>query len=302
MALMNTGSISKALMPGVREWFGNMYNRFPDEYVHLVDVKKSMKNFEEDVNIHGFGLGAVIPEGEGVKYQSRQQGFVKRYVHVVYGTGFQITREAMEDNLYMKLAQANSESIGIGMKQLKETVIANHLNRANNSSYTGADGIELSSAVHKLSKGGTFSNELATASQLSEAALEQALINIGGIVDDASLKMSLQGMKIVVPRQLEFEVQRILKSTLKNDTAENAVNVLKDGRYLPQGYTVNHYLSSATKWFIKTNCPNGLCLLERRGLELKNDTDFDSDIMKFKMTERYSSGWSDPRGYYFNGE
>jgi len=302
MAVINAGAISQALMPGIREWFGNMYNRYPEEYSKIFETKKSLKNFESDVNMHGFGMGAVIPEGAGVTYDTMSQGPTKRYVHVEYGRGFIVTRVAMEDNLYPEVARSMSEMMGHGMKQLKETVGANILNRANNSAYVGFDGIELSSAVHKLTKGGTYSNELAVASALSEAALEQALIDIGGFVDDAGLKLQAQGVQLIIPRQLEFEAQRILKSVLKNDTAENAINVLREGRYLPSGFTVNHYLASASKWFIKTNCPKGLMHFDRRPLEIKNDTDFDSENMKFKMTERYSFGWTDPRGLFCNGE
>lgn len=302
MSEINTGAISKSLMPGVRQWFGDMYNRYPDEYIKIFDVKKSMKNFEEDVNINGFEMGAVIPEGGDVTYTAMSQGGVQRYKHVKYGKGFILTEEAIDDNQYFSLAQACAEKMGHGMKQLKENVHANVLNRANNSSYTGFDAVELSSAVHLLTKGGTYSNELATASNLNEAALEQALIDIGGFVDDAGLKMQAQGVMLIIPRQLEFEAQRILDSELKNDTAENAINVLKSGRYLPQGYTINHFLSSSSKWFIKTNVPHGLTSFERKALEIKNDTVFDSNNIKYKFTERYSCGWTDPRGMFFNGE
>lgn len=302
MAEINTGAISKALMPGVRTWFGNMYNRYPDEYSKIFDIKMSNKAFEEDVNIHGIGMGAVIPQGEDVEYDTMSQGPVQRYIHVKYGRGFIVTEEAIEDNQYPEIARFMSESLGFGMKQLKETVHANILNRANNSSYTGFDGVELSSAVHKLTKGGTYSNELSVASVLSEASLEQALIDIGGFLDDAGMKLQAQGVRLILPRQLEFEAQRILKSELKNDTAENAINVLKSGRYLPGGCEVNHYLNSATKWFVKTNVPNGLVSFERRGLKIENDTVFDSGNLKYKATERFSCGWTDPRGMFFNGE
>lgn len=300
--LINAGAISKALMPGVREWFGNMYNRFPDEYTKIFEVKQSHRNFEEDVNLHGFGMGAVIPEGAGVTYDTMSQGPVKRYVHVEYGRGFIVSRVNMEDNLYPEVARSMSEMLGHGMKQLKETIGANILNRANNAAYTGFDGVELSSSVHKLTKGGTFSNELAVASNLSELSLEQALIDIGGFVDDAGLKLQAQGNLLIIPRQLEFEAQRILKSKLRNNTDTNAINVLYEGAYLPGGFTVNHFLTSPTKWFVKTNVPKGLMHFERRALEIKNDTDFDSENMKFKMTERYSFGWTDPRGIFCNGE
>lgn len=296
--MINTGSLASALRPGVHQWFGAMYNRYPDEYAQIFDKEISNMNYEIDVNLHGFGLGVVKPEGENISYDTMQQGFKKTYYHIVYGLGFIITREAIEDNLYMKMAKMQAEALAVSMKQVKETVAANVLNRAFNSSYAGADGIELCSSVHLLSGGGTYANELATPSDLSEAALEQALIDIGGFVDDRSLKMQAQGMKLIVPRQLEFEAQRILNSEMQNDTANNAVNVLKSGRYLPAGHIVNHYLTDADAWFIKTNVPHGLMHFERRALQIDNDTDFDSDNMKFKATERYSFGFTDPRGIF----
>ncbi len=295
---INTGALAKALRPGVDTWFGNMYNRFAPEYSEIFDMDKSNMNFEEDVNVHGFGLGVVKPEGEAVSYDTMQQGFLKRYVHIVYALGFIITREAIEDNLYMKLAKSNSEALAESMRQVKETVAANVLNRAFNSSYVGADGLELCSTAHLLSKGGTFSNELATAADLSEASLEQALIDIAGFVDDASLKMQARGRKLIVPRQLEFEAQRILQSEYQNDTANNAVNVLMKGRYLPEGMCINHYLTDEDAWFIKTDVPHGMRHFERRALMIDNDTEFDTDNMKFKASERYSFGWTDPRGIF----
>jgi len=298
MALINTGALAKALRPGVNTWFGNMYNRFPEEFSAIFDKEMSAMNFEEDVNVHGFGLGVVKPEGTAITYDSMQQGFIKRYIHIVYGLGFIITREAIEDNLYMKLAKSNTEALAHSMKQVKETVAANVLNRAFSSSYTGADGLELCSTSHLLSKGGTFQNKLSTAADLSEASLEQALMDIGGFVDDAELKMSARGMKLIIPRQLEFEAQRILKSDLQPGSANNDINVLMSGRYLPGGFAVNHYLTDSDAWFVKTDVPNGLRHFERRAMQIDNDTEFDSDNMKFKATERYSFGWTDPRGIF----
>ncbi len=295
---INTGALAKALRPGVNEWFGNMYNRYPDEFSAIFDVEQSMMNFEEDVNVHGFGLGVVKPEGEAVTYDTMQQGFLQRYIHVVYALGFIITREAIEDNLYMKLAKSNSEALAHSMKQVKETVGANVLNRAFNSSYVGADGKELCASDHLLSKGGSFSNELATAADLSEASLEQCLIDIAGFVDDASLKMQARGRKLIVPRQLEFEAQRILHSEYQNDTANNAISPIVKGKYLPDGFCVNHYLTDEDAFFIKTDVPNGMKHFVRRAMMLDNDTEFDTDNMKFKASERYSFGWTDPRGIF----
>lgn len=298
MALINTGALAKALRPGVNTWFGNMYNQFPEEFSAIFDKEISAMNYEEDVNVHGFGLGVVKPEGTAITYDSMQQGFIKRYIHIVYGLGFIITREAIEDNLYMKLAKNNTEALAHSMKQVKETVAANILNRAFNSSYTGADALQLCSTAHLLSKGGTFQNRLTTDADLSEAALEQALIDIGGYVDDAGLKMSARGMKLIIPRQSEFEAQRILKSELQVNSAEHNLNILNAGRYIPGGFVVNHYLTDSDAWFIKTDVPNGLRHFERRAMQIDNDTEFDSDNMKFKATERYSFGWTDPRGIY----
>lgn len=295
---INTGALAKALRPGVNTWFGNMYKRFPDEYSAIFDTEQSSMNFEEDVNVHGFGLGVVKPEGEAVTYDTMQQGFLKRYIHIVYALGFVITREAIEDNLYMKLAKSNSEALAHSMKQVKETVAANVLNRAFNSSYTGADGKELCATDHLLSKGGSYANELSTAADLSESSIEQALIDIAGFVDDASLKMQARGMKLIIPRQLEFEAQRILHSEYQNDSANNAINALYTGKYLPQGFCVNHYLTDEDAWFIKTDVPHGLRHFVRRGLMIDNDTEFDTDNMKFKASERYSFGWTDPRGIF----
>lgn len=301
--IINTGSISKALMPGVREWIGNMYNRLPDQYSKIFETRMSDKNFEEDAFLDGIGYGAVIPEGAGVTYDSMKQIGVQRSIHVEYGRGFIVTRTQIEDNLYQKVARSMAESLAQGMKQLKENVAANvAMNRANNSSFVGWDGVELASSAHLGGKGGVYANELAVASNLSELALEQCLIDIGGFVDMAGMRIQAQGVKLFVPRQLCMEADRILKSEYKNDTAENAINALKAGRYLPGGCEVNHFFTSASKFMITTNVPNGLIHYKRRDLELKNDTDFDSENLKYKMTERYCFSWSDPKGAFFNGE
>lgn len=295
---INTGALSKALKPGVNEFFGLAYDQFPEEYSKIFDVQLSSMNFEEDVNVNGFGLGMIKPEGSVIAYDSMQQGWIQRYQHVVYALGYVVTREAIEDNQYMKLVKQRTEALAMSMKQTKENVAANILNRAFNSSYLGADGLEMISSAHLLSKGGTWSNIIATAADLSEASLEQALIDIGGYQNDAGLKISAMGQSLIIPRQLQFEAERILKSSLKYDTAENAINAMKSIGVLPGGVIMNHYLTDSDAWFIKTNVPEGLKFFQRRALEVENDTDFDSENMKFKSTERYSVGWTDPRGIY----
>ncbi len=298
MAIISTGSIAKALWPGVNRWFGLSYDQHPLEYKEIFDTERSEKNFEEDVNIYGLGLATVKDEGSNISYDEMAQGFLKRYVHVTYGLGFILTREAIEDNLYMELAEKRSKRLAFSMRQTKENVGANVLNRAFDANFTGADGIELCSVAHLKSKGGTFANELATAADLSEASLEQSIIDIMNMVDDASLKIGIMPRKLIVPVALCFDAERILKSTLQNDSANNAINALKSKGVLPEGYTVNHFLTDADAYFIKTNAPDGLKHMQRRDVSVENDTDFDSENMKFKATERYDFGWSDPRGIF----
>lgn len=296
--MINTGAISKALRPGVNSWFGLEYNQYPEEWKEIFDQEKSMMNFEEDVNVYGLNLAQVKPEGVALNYDTMQQSFLQRYIHVTYALGYIISREAIEDNLYVKLAQQRTEALARSMKQTKENIAANILNRAFNSSYTGADGLSLCNSAHLLSKGGTMSNVPTTAADLSEAALEQAMIDIAGYVDDASLRMMAKGMKLIIPRQLEYEAERILNSVLRVGTAENDLNAMKSLGKLPGGAIMNHYLTSASAWFIKTDVSNGLKMFQRRDLEVENDTDFDTENVKFKSSERYSFGWTDFRGIY----
>jgi hypothetical protein len=298
MAIINTGALAKSLWPGVNKWFGMGYDEYPLEYKELFRSERSEKNFEEDVNSYGLGLAVVKPEGENISYDSMAQGFLKRYVHTTYALGFIVTREQIEDNMYMELAEKRSKRLAFSMRQTKENVGANVFNRAFDGNYAGADGLELCSDAHLLSKGGTYKNELSTAADLSEASLEQACIDIMDFKDDAGLRIQVMPRKLVIPKELCFEAERILKSTLQNDSANNALNALRSKGVLPEGYVVNHYLSDADAFFILTNCPDGMKHFERRDMAIENDTDFDSENMKFKASERYVFGWTDPRGIF----
>lgn len=298
MAVIHTGNLSKSLMPGVRQFFGMMYNRFPDEYSHIFEIRNSNKAFEEDVNVHGFSMASVIPQGTDIQYDTLKQGGVQRYIHTKFGKGYIITEEAIDDNQYPELIRQMSQSMGVAMKQTKETVCANVLNRATNSSYVGFDGKELCATDHVLSKGGTQANEFSVVTPLSEVALEQALVEIGGFVDDASMKLQAMGIMLIVPRQLEPEAKRILGSEKRPNTANNDINVVHQA--MP--YMVNHYLTSATRWFVKTNVPNSLLYFQRKPLQIRNDTDFNSANMRFAFSERYSVGWTSYLGVWGNGE
>lgn len=300
MGVISTGSIAKALWPGVNKFFGLSYAEHPLEYTEIFEMGRSDKNFEEDVNHYGLGLATVKPEGEKISYDEMAQGPVARYVHVVMAQGFVISREAVEDNLYMELAVKRSKELARSMRVTKEIIAANVLNRAFTSGYVGADGVTLINASHVNSRdASTYSNTLSTgAADLSEASLEQALIDIGGMGDDAGKPIMVQPRKLIIPRHLQFEAERILGSTLQGNTANNAVNALRSKGALPSGYVVNHYLTDPDAFFILTDVPDGLKGFQRRALAIENDTDFDSENMKFKATERYSFGWSDPRGIF----
>lgn len=293
---INTGSFSKALWPGVNAWYGDAYTQHNVEYTDLFDTYNSRRAFEEDMQTTGFGLASVKTEGSGVSYDTASQGFLTRYTHVTYGLGFIITREMVEDDLYDIVGQKRAKALAFSMRQTKETVAANVYNRAFNNSYTGADGLEMCSAVHVNYNGGTFANELSTAADLSETALEQACIDIMKMENDRGLKINLMPQSLIIPADLVFEADRIVNSTLRPGTADNDKAVL-NGKF-PKGIKVNHYLTDADAWFIRTNCPDGLKHFERRADDFSEDGDFDTDNAKFKATGRYSFGWTDPRSIF----
>jgi len=295
--VITTGNHPKALWPGVKRWFGAVYDEHAEEWPVLFERLNSSQNYEEDVQQMNFGLAPEKDQGEKVKYTSTSQGWYERYVHVVYGLGYIVTREEMEDNLYEKVSMNRSRALAFAMRQTEENVHANILNRAFNSDYTGGDGKELIATDHP-SRNGTWSNELDPSADISELSLEDLIIQIMGATDDLGNKISLMPQLLAVPRQLWFEANRILKSTLQNDTANNALNVLKATNALPGGIKLNHYFSDTDAFFIKTNCPNGMTHYDRRAIEFTKDNDFDTENAKAKTTQRYSCGWTDPRTLY----
>jgi len=296
MSIISISSFAKALKPGVDEWVGMDYKEFDQEYKAIFDVKTSDQNYEEQVMVNGLGLMKVKPEGEAISYSSMSQGLVKQYRPVVYANGFKITREEIEDNKYTALADFRSRELGKSARITKETVHANVLNRAFSTSYLGADSKALCASDHPLGKGGTYSNVLATAADLSEASLESAVIQLMGFTDDAGKRIAVMPRKLIIAKEDVFNAARILESTLQSDTSNNNVNALRMKGVFPEGYMVNHYLSDSDAWFILTDVGQGLQSFQRRALEITNDTsDFDSENMGFKVTERYSLGWTNPR-------
>lgn len=297
MSIINSGSFSKALWPGVNAWYGKAYDEYDTEYDKLFDKFTSSKAFEEDVGISSFGLAVQKSEGSPISYDSEKQAFTTRYQHAVFALGFIITREMMEDDQYDVVGQRKAQGLAFSMRQTKEVIGANVYNRAFNSSYTGGDGVSLINSSHVNIKGGTWSNQIATASDLSEAALEQACIDIAGFTNDAGLLIAVRPESLIIPRQLMFEAKRILGTDGRPGTDNNDVNAIKTMGLIPEVVT-NHFLTDPDAWFIRTNTPHGMKYFERRADQFDMDNDWDTENAKFKATARYSFGWTDPRGLY----
>lgn len=297
MSVINTGSFAKALWPGINAWYGKEYAEYPVEWDKLFEKHKSSRAFEEDVGTSGFGLAVVKPEGSPISYDSERQGFITRYSHVVYALGFVITREMVEDDLYDIVGERKARGLAYSMRQTKEVVGANVYNRAFNSSYVGGDGKEMIATDHPNVAGGTWSNELATPADISEAALEQASIDIQGFTNDRGLLIAARPQTLIITPSQEFEVKRILGSAGRVATADNDLNALKTMGIIPE-VVVNHYLTDTDAWFIRTSVKGGPKYFERRGDSFDQDNDFDTENAKYKATARYAFGWTDPRGIY----
>jgi hypothetical protein len=282
---------------GVNKFWGAAYEAWPVEYTALFDQYKSDKNFEEEVGFSGFGLFAIKPEGATTTYDSARQGYVARYQHDTYTLGFTISKEMIEDDQYSIIASRKAKALAESMRETKEVVHANIMNRAFNSAFVGADGVELLSTVHPLFSGGTFANELLVSADLSEAALEQAAIDIANFTDERGNRKKFMAKRLVVPTQLMFEAERILKSDGRVATANNDLNAMKTLGIIPE-YSVNHYLTDPDAFFIKTNAPDGLKTFERVADSFDDTTDFDSTNLKYMGRMRFRAGWTDPRGLF----
>lgn len=297
MAIITTGSFAKAIYPGVNAWWGKAYQEHRKEYPDLFDVETSNRNFEEDVGVSGFGLAPVKAEAGSISYDTEQQTYVYRYTHTVYGIGFIITQEIMDDDLYDVVGSRRARELAFSINQTMENVAANVYNRAFNSSYTFGDAKELCATDHPTDAG-SQANELAVAADLSEASLEQAVIDVMNFKNYKGLRINVMPRSLIVPPNLAFEAHRILKSTLQNDTANNAINAVRSMGVIPDGVKVNHYLTDTDAWFIRTNVPNGMKMFMRRAPAFEVDGDFDTSNAKFKATVRFSVGNTDWRAVF----
>ena len=295
---ISRSQLVKELEPGLNALFGLEYNRYDNEHAEIFTTETSDRAFEEEVMLSGFGGAAVKQEGAGVQFDQATEAYTSRYTHQTIALAFAITEEAIEDNLYDRLASRYTRALARSMSTTKQTIAANVLNNAFDTNVIGGDGKELCATDHPLANGGTFSNELATAADLSETSLEQSLIDIAAFVDERGLKIALQGRKLIIPKELQFTAERVLRSPLRTSTSDNDINAMLNMGMIPEGYRINHFLTDTDAFFIITDAPNGLKNFVRSPIKTAIEGDFDTGNVRFKARERYSFGWSDPRGIF----
>ena len=292
---ISRAQLAKELEPGLNALFGMEYARYEAQHAEIFDTESSDRAFEEEVMLVGFGNAQTKAEGAGVNFDSASEAYTARYTHETITLAFALTEEAVEDNLYDRLGARYTRALARSMAHTKQIKAAAVLNNAFDSSFAGGDGKELCATDHPLAGGGTFRNEPSTAADLNETSLENALIDISTFVDERNMIIALRGMKLIVPPQLQFVADRLLESTLRVGTADNDVNAIRNMGMLPDGYTVNHFLTDPDAFFIKTDVPNGFKLFERTPRQTGMEADFDTGNMRYKALERYSFGFSDPR-------
>mgnify|MGYP001205874979 FL=1 len=292
---ISRAQLAKELEPGLNALFGMEYGRYENQHSEIYTTESSDRAFEEEVMLSGFGAAPVKQEGSGVSFDDANESFTARYNHETIALAFAITEEAVEDNLYDRISARYTRALARSMAHTKQVKAAAVLNNAFDSSVTGGDGKELCATDHPLITGGTFANEPSVAADLNETSLEDALISIAGFVDERGLKVALRGTKMIIPRQLQFTAERLMSSVLRPATSDNDVNAIKSMGMLPQGYTVNDFLTDTDAFFIMTDTPRGFLHFERTPLSTNMEADFDTGNMRYKARERYSFGFSDPR-------
>ena len=293
---ISRGQLVKELEPGLNALFGLEYKNYANEHAEIFDTENSDRAFEEEVMLSGFANAPIKAEGTGVSFDNAQETFTARYTHETLALAFAITEEAIEDNLYDRLASRYTKALARSMANTKQVKAANVLNNAFGTA-NGGDGKELCATDHPIVTG-TEQNELSTAADLNETSLEQALIDIAALTDERGLKIAARGMKLIVPSALQFTAERLMKSTQRVGTADNDINAVVSMGMIPQGYTVNHYLTDTDAWFIKTDVPNGLKHFVRAPLKTAMEGDFTTGNVRYKARERYSFGFSDWRGIF----
>ena len=297
---ISRAQLVKELEPGLNALFGLEYKRYENQHAEIYTTESSDRAFEEEVMLSGFANAQVKGEGSGVSFDEAQETFTARYTHETVALAFAITEEAIEDNLYDRLASRYTKALARSMASTKNIRGAAILNNAFDANFAGGDGKALCADDHPT-LAGTFRNELAVAAELNETSLEQSLIDIAGFVDERGLKIASSGRKMIIPKELQFTAERIMKSPMRVGTADNDINAINNMGMVPEGYRVNNFLTDTDSFFLLTDVPNGLKYFVRSPIKTAMEGDFDTGNMRFKARERYSFGWSDPRCVFGNG-
>ena len=295
---ISRAQLLKELLPGLNALFGLEYARYGEEHKEIYETETSERSFEEETKLSGFSAAPVKNEGSAIAYDNAQEAWTARYTHETIALGFSITEEAMEDNLYDNLSSRYTKALARAMSYTKQVKGASVLNNGFNSAVTYGDGQPLFSTAHPLVSGGTNSNTPATAADLNETSLENAVIQIAGWTDERGLLIAAKPRKLVIPPNLMFTAKRLLQTELRVGTADNDINALKMMGSIPEGFTVNHFLTDTNAWFLTTDVPNGLKHFVRSPLKNSMDGDFDTGNVRYKARERYSFGVSDPLGIF----
>jgi hypothetical protein len=302
---ISRAQLLKELLPGLNALFGMEYARYGEEHKEIYETEKSERSFEEETKLAGFASAPVKNEGQAIAYDNAQEAFTARYNHETIALGFSITEEAVEDNLYDSLSARYTKALARAMSYTKQVKAASVINNGFNGSYLGGDGVTLfgnnSSSTrvgHPLVSGGVNFNSPTTGVDLNETSLENAVIQIAAWVDERGLLIAAKPRKMVVPPALMFVAKRLLDTELRVQTADNDINALKQMGAIPEGYTVNHFLTDSNGWYLITDVPNGMKHFERIALQNSMDGDFDTGNVRYKARERYSFGWSDPLGMW----
>ncbi len=294
---ISRSQLVKELEPGLNALFGLEYKRYDSEHEEIFVKETSDRAFEEEVMLSGFGNAAIKAEGSGVNYDQAQETFTARYTHNTIALAFAITEEAIEDNLYDRLASRYTKALARSMANTKQVTAANVLNNGFSTSFLGGDGSPLFSTTHATISG-TFRNTLSTQADLNETSLEQSLIDIAAFTDERGLKIAAQGVKLIIPSEQQFTADGLMSSAGRVGTADNDINAIKNKGMISQGYVVNHYLTDSDAFFIMTDVPNGLKYFERSPIRTSMEGDFETGNVRYKARERYVFGFSDPRGIF----
>jgi len=295
---ISRAQLLKELLPGLNALFGLEYARYGEEHKEIFDTETSERSFEEETKLSGFSAAPVKNEGSAIAYDNAQEAWTARYNHETIALGFSLTEEAIEDNLYDSLSGRYTKALARAMAYTKQVKAANILNNAFTSGYTYGDGKVLCATDHPLVSGGTNSNTPSVQADLNETSLENAVIQIAAWTDERGLLIAAKPKKLVVPPALQFVATRLLETELRVGTADNDINAIKNNGSIPDGYTVNHFLTDTNGWFLTTDVPNGLKHFVRTPLTQSMDGDFDTGNVRYKSRERYSFGASDPLGIF----